>query len=107
MKTSIYSESVPPLKTTTFSQSGATTSLLSTSTQSKPEAPRRRLREIYLSLRLDLARLYERRVEYEKGIEALREVVSEEPFREEAHAALMRHYALSRRNLGIRCALRW
>jgi predicted ATPase/DNA-binding SARP family transcriptional activator/DNA-binding CsgD family transcriptional regulator len=59
------------------------------------EEHRRRLRETYLSLLLGLARLHKERVDYDSAIEALRRVVAEESTREEAHAGLMRLYALS------------
>ena len=58
------------------------------------EVPRRRLQERYLSLLLGLAHLHEEFADYDFAIEALRRVVSEEPTREEAHAGLMRLYAL-------------
>jgi DNA-binding SARP family transcriptional activator len=44
-----------------------------------------------------LAGLYEEREEYSRGIETLRRVLYQEPTREEAHASLMRLYALSGR----------
>jgi predicted ATPase/DNA-binding SARP family transcriptional activator/DNA-binding CsgD family transcriptional regulator len=56
---------------------------------------REELRQLYLALLIELAALYEEREEYEKGIEALQRMVSEEATREEAHASLMRLYALS------------
>ena len=59
------------------------------------EEPRRRLQETYLSLLLGLADLHEELADYDSAIEALRRVVSEEPTREEAHAGLMRLYALA------------
>jgi predicted ATPase/DNA-binding SARP family transcriptional activator/DNA-binding CsgD family transcriptional regulator len=59
------------------------------------EEPRHRLREMYLSLLLRLARLYEEHGDYEPAVEALRGVVAEEPTHEEAHVGLMRLYALS------------
>ena len=59
------------------------------------EEHRRRLREMHLSLLLGLARLSEEHADYDSAIEALRRVVAEEPTREEAHADLMRLYALS------------
>jgi predicted ATPase/DNA-binding SARP family transcriptional activator/DNA-binding CsgD family transcriptional regulator len=59
------------------------------------EEHRRRLREIYLSLLVGLARLHEERGEYGLAIEALRRVVAEEPAREDAHVSLMRQYALA------------
>jgi predicted ATPase/DNA-binding SARP family transcriptional activator/DNA-binding CsgD family transcriptional regulator len=58
------------------------------------EEPRRRLQETHLSLLLGLAHLHEELADYDSAIEALRRVVSEEPTREEAHAGLMRLYAL-------------
>ena len=59
------------------------------------EEHRRRLRETHLWLLLKLARLHEERADYESAAEALRRVIAEEPTREEAHASLMRLYALS------------
>jgi predicted ATPase/DNA-binding SARP family transcriptional activator/DNA-binding CsgD family transcriptional regulator len=59
------------------------------------EGRREELRQLYLALHMEVAALYEEHGEYRKGIEALRRVVSEEPAREEAHAALMRLHALS------------
>jgi predicted ATPase/DNA-binding SARP family transcriptional activator/DNA-binding CsgD family transcriptional regulator len=59
------------------------------------EEHRRRLREVHLSLLLGLARHCEEHADYDSAIEALRRVVAEEPTREEAHAGLMRLYALS------------
>ncbi len=53
------------------------------------------LRELYLSLLLELGALYEERAEYESAIEALGRVVTQEPTHEGAHAGLMRLYALS------------
>jgi predicted ATPase/DNA-binding SARP family transcriptional activator/DNA-binding CsgD family transcriptional regulator len=61
------------------------------------EEHRRRLRETCLSLLLGLARLHEERGEYNLAAEALRRVVTQEPTNEEAHASLMRLYALSDR----------
>jgi predicted ATPase/DNA-binding SARP family transcriptional activator/DNA-binding CsgD family transcriptional regulator len=58
------------------------------------EEHRRRLREEHLSLLLELARLCEERAEFDCAMGALRRVVAEEPAREEAHAGLMRLYAL-------------
>jgi predicted ATPase/DNA-binding SARP family transcriptional activator/DNA-binding CsgD family transcriptional regulator len=58
------------------------------------EEPRRRLQESYLSLQFGLANLHEDLEDYDFAIEALGKVVSEEPTREEAHAGLMRLYAL-------------
>jgi DNA-binding SARP family transcriptional activator len=61
------------------------------------EGKRQELGQLRRALLVDLAGLYEERGEYEKGIEVLRRVLSEEPTREEAHASLMRLYALSGR----------
>jgi DNA-binding SARP family transcriptional activator len=61
------------------------------------EGHRRRLREIYLSLLLGLALLHEQRAENEFAAEILQRVLSEDLFLEEAHAGLMRLYALSGR----------
>jgi predicted ATPase/DNA-binding SARP family transcriptional activator/DNA-binding CsgD family transcriptional regulator len=58
------------------------------------EQHRTRLREMYLSLLLGLARLQEERADYESATEALSRLISEEPTREEAHVGLMRLYAL-------------
>jgi len=58
------------------------------------EEHRRRLREGYLSLLRKLARLCEEHADYDCAIDALRRAVAEEPTREEAHASLMRLYAL-------------
>src|SRR5215208_5617279 len=59
------------------------------------EARRGQLRRTYIVLLLEAAWLYQERGEYEMGIEALHRAVAEEPTREEAHAGLMRLYALS------------
>ncbi len=57
------------------------------------ETRRMELMETHLGLLVELGRLYEERGEVEQAIEALREVVRNEPTREEAHAGLMRLYA--------------
>ncbi len=54
---------------------------------------REELRRQYLTLLLDLATLYEGREECQRGIGVLRRALSEDPSREETHAALMRLYA--------------
>jgi predicted ATPase/DNA-binding SARP family transcriptional activator/DNA-binding CsgD family transcriptional regulator len=59
------------------------------------EARRQELRHTWLSLHVGLARVYEERGEYEKGIETLQRSVSEEPTNEQMHASLMRLYAFS------------
>jgi predicted ATPase/DNA-binding SARP family transcriptional activator/DNA-binding CsgD family transcriptional regulator len=61
------------------------------------ELPRESLRQLFLSLLVELGRLHEERGEYGAGIEALRRAVVEEPTREEAHIGLIRLYALSGR----------
>ena len=61
------------------------------------------LHEQYVSLLLQLAGIHESRREANLAIDVLRRVVSIEPLREEAHASLMRVYALSdRRQQAIR-----
>ncbi len=59
------------------------------------EDHRGRLRETYLSLLLGLARLWEERGEYHLASEVLRRALKEDPALEEAHAGLMRLYALA------------
>jgi predicted ATPase/DNA-binding SARP family transcriptional activator/DNA-binding CsgD family transcriptional regulator len=61
------------------------------------EGRRAHLRELYLSLLLELGALYEERKEFEPAIEALGRVVAQEPTHEGAHAGLMRLHALSGR----------
>lgn len=61
------------------------------------EARREELRGTYLALLIELAGLYEERGEYEPSIEVLRRAVADEPAHEDAHAGLMRLYALSGR----------
>jgi DNA-binding SARP family transcriptional activator len=58
------------------------------------EARREELRRIWLSLHLELDRVYEERGDYEGSIEVLQKAISKEPTNEEAHAHLMRLYAL-------------
>jgi DNA-binding SARP family transcriptional activator len=52
------------------------------------EERRRELGQLRLALLVELAGLCEERGEHERGIEALRRVLREEPAREEAHASL-------------------
>jgi DNA-binding SARP family transcriptional activator len=59
------------------------------------ENRRQQLRRLYLALLVELAGIYEERGENGPAIEALTRVTAEEPAHEEAHAALMRLYALS------------
>jgi predicted ATPase/DNA-binding SARP family transcriptional activator/DNA-binding CsgD family transcriptional regulator len=61
------------------------------------EGRRQELLRTWLSLHLELARVYEVRGEYEKGIELLQRALLEEPTNEAMHAGLMRLYALSER----------
>jgi DNA-binding SARP family transcriptional activator len=58
------------------------------------EERREELRQLYLTLLVELAGLYEERAQYERGLEALRRAVGEEPTLEEAQVGLMRLYAL-------------
>src|SRR5215211_3421406 len=58
------------------------------------EERRAQLQGAYLSLLLELARLYEEREELGEAIEAFQRVVTEEPGQEQAHAGLMRLYTL-------------
>jgi predicted ATPase/DNA-binding SARP family transcriptional activator/DNA-binding CsgD family transcriptional regulator len=58
------------------------------------EERRQELRRTFLSLLIEVATVHEERGEYGQGVEALRRAVSEEPTLEEAHASLMRLYAL-------------
>jgi predicted ATPase/DNA-binding SARP family transcriptional activator/DNA-binding CsgD family transcriptional regulator len=61
------------------------------------EGRREALRQLNLALHMELAALHEERGEHERGIEALRRVLSEEPAREEAHIGLVRLYVLAGR----------
>jgi predicted ATPase/DNA-binding SARP family transcriptional activator/DNA-binding CsgD family transcriptional regulator len=61
------------------------------------ENRREGLRRQYFELLVDLTELYEERGEYGQAAETLQRAVSEEPTNEEAHAGLMRLYALSGR----------
>ena len=62
------------------------------------EEKREQLRQSYHALLLKLAGLHEERGEYGPAIEVLRRAAAEEPAREEAHARLMRLYALTGRH---------
>jgi predicted ATPase/DNA-binding SARP family transcriptional activator/DNA-binding CsgD family transcriptional regulator len=59
------------------------------------EARREGLRQILVSLLVDLSALYEQRGEYDAAIGALQKAVAEEPTREEMHRNLMRLHLLS------------
>jgi predicted ATPase/DNA-binding SARP family transcriptional activator/DNA-binding CsgD family transcriptional regulator len=59
------------------------------------EEKRGELRRLYLDLLVELAGIYEERGEYGAALEAFTRVTAEEPAHEEAHAGLMRLYALS------------
>ena len=61
------------------------------------EQKRGELRRLHLDLLVELAGIYEERGEYGPAIEALTNATAREPAREEAHAGLMRLYALSGR----------
>jgi predicted ATPase/Flp pilus assembly protein TadD len=61
------------------------------------EGRRQQLHHTWLSLHVELARVYEGRGEYEKGITVLQGALLEEPTNEEMHAGLMRLYAFSER----------
>ena len=61
------------------------------------EERRAELRELYLSLLVELAGLYEQRKEFEPAIKALSRVVGEESAHQGAHVGLMRLYAFSGR----------
>ena len=67
------------------------------------EERRAQLRQLYLSLLLQVSALYEERREFELGIEAFSRVVSQEPTHEGAQVGLMRLYAfLGRRREALR-----
>jgi predicted ATPase/DNA-binding SARP family transcriptional activator/DNA-binding CsgD family transcriptional regulator len=59
------------------------------------EGRRAELRQLYLSLLIELAGLYEGRGEYAPAVEALGKATAVEPTLEEAHVSLMRLHALS------------
>jgi len=61
------------------------------------ENRRQKLRDMFLSLLIELAFLYEERREYGRGIDTLQRALSEDSADEGAHAGLMRLYALSGR----------
>jgi predicted ATPase/DNA-binding SARP family transcriptional activator/DNA-binding CsgD family transcriptional regulator len=61
------------------------------------EEKRRGLRRLYLDRLVELAEAYEERSDLARAVEALRMAVAKEPALEEAHAGLMRLYALSGR----------
>jgi non-specific serine/threonine protein kinase len=61
------------------------------------EGRHRELRQLYVALLAELADLHEVRGEYGAAVETLRRVLAQEPANEEAHAALMRLYALRER----------
>jgi predicted ATPase/DNA-binding SARP family transcriptional activator/DNA-binding CsgD family transcriptional regulator len=58
------------------------------------EERRAQLGGVYLSLLLEVGALYEERKEFGEAIEALGRAVAEDPTHEDAHAALIRLYAL-------------
>jgi DNA-binding SARP family transcriptional activator len=59
---------------------------------------REELRRLHLALLVELASLYEERGQHGPAVEVLRRVEAEEPTLEEAHASLMRLYAVSDRS---------
>src|SRR5918995_5013164 len=61
------------------------------------EERRTQLKELYLTLLLEVGALYDERKEFGLGIEALSRVLAEEPTHEGAHVGIMRLYALSGR----------
>jgi predicted ATPase/DNA-binding SARP family transcriptional activator/DNA-binding CsgD family transcriptional regulator len=61
------------------------------------QSMRERLRREYVELLIELAGLYEERGHYGQAVDALHRALSEDPANEEAHADLMRLYALSGR----------
>lgn len=61
------------------------------------EGRRQQLRHTWLSLHIELARVYEERTDYDKGIEVLQRALLEEPTNEQMHASLMRLYSFSDR----------
>jgi predicted ATPase/DNA-binding SARP family transcriptional activator/DNA-binding CsgD family transcriptional regulator len=61
------------------------------------EHRRGQLRRLYFELLVELTQLYQERGEYGQAAEMLQRALSEEPTNEEAHAGLMRLYALSGR----------
>jgi DNA-binding SARP family transcriptional activator len=61
------------------------------------EERRAQLRELHLSLLIELGSLLEEREEFEEAIEAMSRVVAQEPIHEGAHVGLMRLYAISGR----------
>jgi non-specific serine/threonine protein kinase len=61
------------------------------------EERRTQLKELYLTLLLEVGALYDERKEFGLGIEALSRVVAEEPTHEGAHVGIMHLYALSGR----------
>jgi DNA-binding SARP family transcriptional activator len=69
------------------------------------EDRRQQLRRLYLALLVELAGIYEERGENGPAIEALTRVTAEEPAHEEAHAGLMRLYALVGNNGEAHAAL--
>jgi predicted ATPase/DNA-binding SARP family transcriptional activator/DNA-binding CsgD family transcriptional regulator len=61
------------------------------------EEKRGESRRLHLELLVELAEAYEERSDLARAVEALRMAVAKEPALEEAHAGLMRHYAISGR----------
>jgi predicted ATPase/DNA-binding SARP family transcriptional activator/DNA-binding CsgD family transcriptional regulator len=61
------------------------------------ESKHEELRRLHLALLIELAELYRERAEHGRAVETLQRVLTAEPTNEEAHAGLMRLYALSGR----------
>lgn len=61
------------------------------------ENRREGLRRLYLELLVEVTGLYKERQDYGQAIETIHRILSEEPNNEEAHADLMRLYAISGR----------
>jgi DNA-binding SARP family transcriptional activator len=61
------------------------------------EGRREELRSLRLALLVELAGLYEERGDFVSAVETLQEIIADEPTNEDAHAHLMRLYALSDR----------
>src|ERR687894_1761788 len=62
------------------------------------ENRRGELRRLYIELLVELSGLYEERGQYKQAAETLQRALSEEPTNEEAHAGLIRLYAVSERH---------
>ena len=61
------------------------------------EGRREELRRLRLALLVELAGLYEEHGDFKRAVETLQKIIADEPTNEEAHARLMRLYALTDR----------